>query len=279
MRLSLSVRVAEAPGSKERTLMPLDEIARLAKVEGYHAVCMRASQAGVRTPLEQVAAMRGKLDALGLEVSMVTGDFPIPRNDEHAPSALRNIGPYLSLAETVGTSLIRVGMKEEADIVWAQRACDEAQERGIRLAHQCHTQSLFETVHGTLEVLRRVDRENFGIIYEPANLEACGQDYGPKTIERFAPYLLNVYLQNQRLTSEGRDALETWIRGRVPFDPIPLQDLRGIDFPQIFEGLKAIGYDGYVTVHQAFADILTPQEAARQSAEYLRSIAAFETPR
>ena len=95
-------------------------------------------------------------------------------------------------------------MKSAEDIPWAQRASDAARERGIRLAHQCHTASLLETVEGSLEVLRAVGRPNFGLIYEPANLELCGQPYGPEVIERFAPHLFNVYLQNQLLTPDGR---------------------------------------------------------------------------
>jgi sugar phosphate isomerase/epimerase len=167
-------------------------------------------------------------------------------------------------------------MKTAEDIAWAQRASDEARERGIRLAHQCHTASLFETVDGSLEVLRAVGRPNFGLIYEPANLELCGQPYGPEVIARFAPYLFNAYLQNQLLTPDGRAGLETWPRGPVRYDPIPLHAPRGIDFPAVFAGLTHIGYHGYVTVHQALAEIMAPPEAARVSAEYLRTLATFD---
>ena len=42
------------------------------------------------------------------------------------------------------------------------------------------------------------------------------------------------------------------------------------------DGLARIGYDGTVTVHQALAEIMPPPEAARVSAEYLRTLAAFD---
>jgi len=276
MRLSLSVRVAEAPGSKEKTLMSFDELAHLAKRIGYHALCMRASQAGIHTDPQIIADMRKTIDDLGLAVSMVTGDFAIPMNNEDGTSALRNIEPYLVLTEKFGASLIRVAMKKQEDIPWAQRAADQARERNIRLAHQSHTQSLFETVDGALDVLKQINRENFGIIYEPQNLDLCGQDYDPETIKLFEPYLFNVYLQNHILRPDGRSVINTWIRGDVRFDPIRLQDKGGINFELVFEGLKAIGYDGYVTVHQAFSDIMKPEEAAEQSYEYLTKIAKFE---
>ena len=276
MKLSLSVRVAEAPGSKEQTIRTFDDIAELAARTGYHAVCMRASQAGTQTPLQDITAVRQATRRLGLAVSMVTGDFPIPINNDRAPEALRNITPYLDLTELLDADLIRISMKTEEDIVWAQRASDEANERGIRLAHQSHTQSLFETVDGSLDVLKRVNRSNFGIIYEPANLDLCGQAYGRDTLKAFAPYLFNVYLQNHIRRPEGRTVLNTWIQGEVPHDPIRLQDAGGIDFLVVFEGLAVIDYDGYVTVHQAFTEIMEPEDAARQSYDYLAQIAPFE---
>ena len=276
MKLSLSVRVAEAPKSKKDTIRSFDEVAEIASKIGYKAVCMRASQAGIPTALQQIISARKKTRELGLAVSMVTGDFPIPINNDQGPDALRNITPYLELAVLLGSDLIRIAMKKEEDIIWAQRASDEANERNIKLAHQSHTLSLFETVDGSLDVLNRVNRSNFGLIYEPANLDLCGQDYGIKTIKKFAPYLFNVYLQNHIQHPKGRVPAKTWISGNTPYDPIRLQDRNGIDFPLVFQGLEKIGYNDYVTVHQAFADIMTPEDAAQQSFDYLIQLADFE---
>ena len=272
MKLSVSVRVAEKFDNKREASMSLESLSRLAADNGYDAICMRASQAGTHTPIEVVKGQREHLDQLGLKVSMVTGDFPIPENDAQGPQALRNITPYLDLAEGLGADLLRIAMKKERDISWAQRASDVAWERRMRLAHQCHTLSLFERPDGSLDVIRRVDRPNFGIIYEPANLELCGQEYGPETIKAFGPHLFNVYIQNQLIHSGGADQADTWSRGPVRFDQIPIWDDRGIDFPMIFETIEQLGYDGYVTVHQAFAGLSGPEEAIRRSAQYLRSL-------
>ena len=276
MKLSLSVRIAESFFDKAKTTMSIEELAHLGKENGYHAICMRASVAGIQTPKEQVAEIQQTLDAMGLKISMVTGDLAIPENRERGPEALRNITSYLDLAEAFACDLLRICMEKEEDIAWAQRSCDEAAERGIRLSHQCHTASLFETVDASLEVLRRVNRPNFGVIYEPANLRMCGQDYGEDTLKAFAPYLFNVYLQNYLPNPSGTASLETWVRGTIRFDHIPLHDPRGINWRKVFDGLTAVGYDGYVTVHQAFAEILEPSEAVRVSAEFLRSVQAFE---
>ncbi len=277
MKLSLSVRVAESFWNKRETSMSLDELATVAAEHGYHALCMRASQIGVHSSADETTAAVRLLRERGLAVSMVTGDFPIPQNTDDGPDALRNITPYLDLAATLGVDLLRIAMKTEEDIEFAQRAADEAGERNMKLAHQCHNSSLFEEVDVSLEIIERVGRSNFGLTYEPANLEVCGQEYGADTIERFAPHIFNVYFQNQRLGAEGDSSMTTWCRGEVSFFEIPVWEEGGIDFPAIMAALQRIGYDAYVTIHQASAGLGGAEVAARESARFLHSIGDFES--
>ncbi len=270
MKLSLSVRVAESFHDKRLVDIQLPALATIAHNAGYQALCMRASQVGIQSSKEAISQARALLDDLGLAVSMVTGDFAVPENGAAGPGCLRNITPYLDLTVALGSDLIRICMKEEADIPFAQRAADEAAERNIRLAHQSHTRSLFETVEGSLNVLQKVGRANFGLIYEPANLALCGQPYGEETLQAFAPYLFNVYLQNHAPDLAGTLAMDTWVGGQIMSTLRPLDAPGGIDFVRVFEGLQAIGYTGYVTLHQAFGGDLPPQEAAARSAAFLQ---------
>lgn len=274
MQLSLSVRIAESFLSKEHAVLNLEQLARLAREAGYAALCMRASQVGVHSARDDWQRAAELLRREGLAVSMITGDFDTVYNNDQGPRALRRIGPYLDLAATLGARLIRVALKSSADIVWAQRAADEAAERQLQLVHQCHTLSLFETLASIEATLRAIDRPNFGLIYEPANLEICGQPHTGAALERLAPWIMNVYLQNQTMRaadtiSPETVTLETWCRGPVSFDLRPIHDPGGIDFDQVLSGLQLIGYDGWVTVHQA-AGATGPGESARLTAEYLR---------
>ena len=279
MHLALSVRVAESFANKRIADIALPELARLAKAAGFQALCMRASQVGVQSAPEQIAAARRVLDEVGLAVSMVTGDFAVPENGAEGPTCLRNITPYLDLAAALGSDLIRICMKSDADLPFAQRAADEAAERNIRLAHQSHTQSIFETVAGSLDILKRVGRPNFGLIYEPANLAQCGESYGVDTLRALQPYLFNVYVQNHAPDPAGDMPMMTWTRGQVMTRLRPLDEPGGIDFAQVFAGLRAIGYDGYVTCHQAFGKMLPPAEAAERSATFLRQMMNHPTDR
>jgi len=271
-KLSLSVRVAEAFDSKEKSTMTIEQLIELARSNGYQALCMRASQAGIQTSQDRIREMRAKIDEAGLVVSMVTGDFNVPSNNDRGPECLRNITPYLDLADAFGAGLIRVCMKKEDDIRWAQKASDEARERSIRLAHQSHCASLFETVEGSLRTLRGVGRPNFGIIYEPANWMIAGEEYGRTTIGSLRPFLFNVYVQNHRLTPGGKASVTTWTRGEVRLDHIGLWESGGVNYTEVSAGLDAVKYEGFVTVHQAFAGVIPVEEAARESARYLRNL-------
>lgn len=276
MRLSLSVRIAEGFLSKEEATMNLPSVCRLAAEAGYDALCMRASQVGVHSSADDRSAAVAALKDTQMPVSMVTADFATVYNNDQGPESLRAITPYLDFAEGLGAKLIRVALKKEEDISHAQRAAAEAAERDITLVHQCHCLSLFETVEGIEATLKAIDHPNFGLIFEAANLEECGQSYGADTIKRLAPWIRNVYLQNQVIKPDGAVTLETWCRGSVRFDIIPIPQPGGIDFEQIIAGLKAIGYDGSVTVHQSGPEdgsgAAGAVAEAKATADYLRPL-------
>ncbi|MEW6158407.1 MAG: TIM barrel protein [Verrucomicrobiota bacterium] len=269
MILSLSVRIAESFASKEKAALPLDALAGLASAAGYKGLCMRASQAGIHSPPEEVARAAALVRQCGLQVTMVTGNFDIVYNNDAGPACLRQIRPHLELAKTFGAPMIRVALKSAADIPWAQHAADEALALDLKLVHQCHTQSLFETVAGIEQTLQAIHRPNFGLVFEPANLELCGQSYGLETMDRLAPWIFNVYLQNQRLTPEGSVSLNTWCRGPVRFELMPIHASGGIDFRAVFEGLAAIGYAGPITAHQAQIPLEPVDHTARETAAFL----------
>lgn len=79
MKLSLSVRVAEKFDNKRESSLTIEQLTRLAKDNGYGALCMRASQAGTHTDPEVVKTISKKIHDAGLAVSMVTGDFAVPQ--------------------------------------------------------------------------------------------------------------------------------------------------------------------------------------------------------
>lgn len=274
MYLSLSVRVAESFTNKRISTVPLADIATTANEAGYRALCMRASVVGMADAPSRQTEVLATVKRTGLSVSMVTPDFAVPENSPEGPGVLRNIEPALDLCERLECDLIRVCLKEQSDIEAARLASDKARERGIRLAHQCHTQSLFETIEGCLDVCSRVDRANFGLIYEPANLALCGEPYGPEAIERLAEVIFNVYLQNHTPDPQGTLMMDTWSQGRIPTTLHRFTDPGGIDMPAVILGLEGIDYTGSVTLHHTQLDVVSPLEAAADSAGFLLALMA-----
>lgn len=265
MKLSLSVRVAEA-ACKTRLHLPLEALIDVAVENGYDALCMRASCGGVQTPNAELQRQANLIQDAGLAVSMVTADFDVPLNNQDGPNSLRDIRPSLDVAGTFGCNLIRICMKEQADVAHAANAIQIAHEQGIRLAHQCHTSSLFEQVSPMLEVVSQIDHPAFGIIYEPANLMLNGESYLADTLEQIRPHLMNVYVQNHRLDSVGPECLRTFCRGDVRFHHMELWEDAGVDFAGVFAGLAQIGYDGFFTIHQA-QGIETVDDLARYASD------------
>ncbi len=272
IKLSLSVRIAEGFLSKEIPTMPLEQVADIALEAGYKAICMRASQIGVQSSAMEVAAATKALEARNLPVSMVTGNFDIVYNNDAGPEALRNITPHLELAKSLEAPMVRVALKTKDDIPAAREAANRAEGEGIRLVHQCHNQSFFETVDQIEETLAAIDHPNFGLIFEPANLELCGEAYGAEVVRRLAPWICNVYLQNQHIHAAGAITLAPWCCGPVNFDIIPIHQQGGIDFPSVIRELKEINYEGPLTVHQSAPEGEEPLVSAKATADYLTSL-------
>ena len=274
MRPSLSVRIAESADRKDVAAVPIESLAPLAKELGYQGICMRASVLSTDSPPARVAEVKRLLDDLGLDVSMVTGDLALAANTGvDATNMVRNVRPYLDLAERLNARLLRVMLRSPADIPWAQRAADAAAERGMRLAHQMHWGTLFETVEDALTTVQLVNRpRGFGITYEPANLLLCGDDWGPEAIKRLAPHVVNVYFQNITLDPDSPTTWPTFRRGPVCYRYVAFDDPRGTDPRVVVGALKEVGYDGWFTVHQPLQDGQSVEAAAREAADALKPL-------
>jgi len=308
IKLSLSGRISE-PVGQVSNLKPLtyDEFLHIAKTTGYDAICLRPLQCSISTPLEEMIEMARKTREAGLKVSMVTCDGDQPPNNDCSPFALLNITPRLTMAEIFGTKFIRCQIKRPEQLGWAQRACDEAKERGLWIVHLSHPGTLFSNVDDAIDSLRKINRSNFGLTYEPVNWMDVPKGYGVDVIKSVAPWIVNVYSQNQKVLGPGMSApvgpaagaasqasVESCVvaagRGgnppaRATAAPAPatqggtanaasrnlaLWEAGGIDFNVVFQGLHDIGYTGYFTVHSRTSREIPPVDLATKSFAFLK---------
>lgn len=268
MKLSLSVRVGEPPKQKDVTALPFEDLAAKAQALGFDGLSMRASVVSVTSAPERVVEVRRVLDELGLDVSAVCGDVPLAANNAEATQALRNITPYLDLTEALGSRLVRVMMQEDADIPFAQRSADEADERGLTLMHINHWGTLFETVEESLETLTRIDRGNFGVAFEPGNLLSCRGAHDPEALTRLAPHLVNVFFQNVRNDPDSLIVFHSRRHGPAHLRYMPIDDPSGIDIRPLIETLHKVDYEGWFTVHQPLFDGENIDDAMSRAARF-----------
>ena len=269
MLKSLSVRIAESPRDKTVLATTPRTLFGFASELGFDGVCLRASAISVESSPTDVAALRSMLAEFRLTVSMVTGDIPLAANNAKATSAIRNIGPYVDLAQAVGARLVRVMLHNEDDIAHAQRAADLAAERGVVLVQQTHWGSLAETVNDCVELCRAIDRPNFGLTFEPANLLACGESLDADVVKRLSPYIRNVYFQNIALAPGSNVVFPTRSQGPIGIEFLPLFDERGIDLAPIMPAVKEyVAEPLWFTLHQ-------PQLAGQDLEKAVREAGRF----
>ncbi|MFN8637739.1 MAG: sugar phosphate isomerase/epimerase [Chloroflexota bacterium] len=272
MKLALSVRIAELESQKDRAFLPIEQLAPMAHELGFAGLSMRASVVSVDSPPERVAEVRRVLDEHQLQTSMVTGDVALAANRGDVARILREPMPYVELAQALGCDLLRVMFRSDDEIELLKAACDVVAEHGIKLAHQTHWNTPLETVDQALDVVRRVDRPNFGVTFEPANLLICGSEYGRRAIERLAPYLFNAYFQNMQIVPGGPVVWRPMGRGPVEAEYAPIGDHSAIDVSEMVSALRDCGYDGWFSVHQPLQPGQSVPDAIREAHDALHDL-------
>ena len=237
MKLSISGRLFEI--DYQYCELSIEEFVTVTKDIGYQGVELRKTQVSLDTLSQEVARIRQAVEKAGLEVTCITTRGISLKAKESFEVFKR----YVGLAETLGCELIKTG----GDAPWVRRAADYAAEYGITLAGNNHIGTPFETVPSTLEHLQAIDRENYRLIYDPANLFMTQEEYGLETIRRLADYICYVTVQCPKRVSlkQGKDLFQ--YKGFAYGQGFPGEE--GVpDFTAVFHGLHQIGYDGWVSV-------------------------------
>ncbi len=266
MKLALSGRIVEAPHEKTQALIDLPQLAEAAARIGYQALEVRNSQLDVGAPPSRVHEVRQALDEHGLQACCLVADSATegrfsPRFDE-----------YLDLALRIGAPRIRPSIGGVCQIPLVQAAADRAAAFGVELVQFTHHGTPFNTVAGCLDMLRRVNRANVGLVFEAANLYIEGQDYGLQALQALRPYVRHAEVQNMLLVGEGEGTPITAQGGTVQYRNLRVDDRRGVDVASVVQNLEAVGYDGWLVMHSPNFDGLDPLAYAAEAHDYLRTL-------
>lgn len=256
MKFSLSGRCVLPLKAGDGLAMENEAFLALAHDVGFDGVDLRWEQLNPTLPDGKVEEVRRLCRETGLEV------FSLNAKDLAAGS----FGRLLELAKELGCGRIRV----RGDVAALQQAADLARPAGMRLAEQMHTGAAFETVAAAGETLSRVDRGNFGVIAEPANLRMAGETFTPATFEPLRGRIFWCHVQSLEVvpadSAEGRVTLRSG--AELGFKRVPIRENRGCDYRGFFAALKAVAFDGPVTC-------LEPAPAVDDWGRYFMDYLAF----
>ena len=267
MKISISSRITEQSDNKEKSFLSLDSFVKLASKNKFDGVSLRPSMISTQSSKYLVNQAKKLFKVNNMKVSMITSNIHLAKNDELASDILRNITPSLDLAEKLKSSLIRIMIKNKDDIFYAKKALDEAKERNLKLLQQTHWGTLAETLDETVKLIKTINRQNFGITFEPANLMACGSDFNKNALNQLLPYTENFYFQNIILDKKGKHVFPTIHNGDVSVKYVSLDNSNGINVFSFLDFLREKKYDKWFTVHQPLLEDQTVESAIENASK------------
>lgn len=173
----------------------------------------------------------------------------LPKSPAEADEQLDVIRRCCKAARFLGADLVRVFAflpndenPELTPEIWDRiteaylRAVEVAAEEkvvlGLENEHACY----IGTGAQTAELLRRVDSEWLGVVWDPGNAFFCGEESFPDGYEAVRGKIIHVHV---------KDAARDPATGRARWLPAGEGEL---DFPRLFRALKADGYGGALSL-------------------------------
>lgn len=132
------------------------------------------------------------------------------------------------------------------------KASDIAQQYGIRIALECFPGSLCATPHAMLQILKDVNRPNFGIQLDTAHLMNQRIDVETAIYMLGGKNIFNVHAKD----SDGLT------RGNLPCGA------GFVDYTATLRALKNVGYTGNISVEVEFTD--NPKRYMKQALDHLK---------
>jgi sugar phosphate isomerase/epimerase len=134
-----------------------------------------------------------------------------------------------------------------------------AEKEGVLLLIEPEPGLLIETADQFLELMKHIDSPAVGLNFDIGHFYCVGDDPGP-TVHRLAPYIRHFHLEDIAAT-------------RVHHHLIPGEG--AIDFKATIRAIRAIGYNGWVTI-ELYPYVDDPDTAARTALHRVKTIMSDE---
>jgi sugar phosphate isomerase/epimerase len=134
---------------------------------------------------------------------------------------------------------------------------EHAEKEGVLLLIEPEPDLLIETADQFLELMQHIDSPAIGLNFDIGHFYCAGDDPAP-TVHRLAPHIRHFHLEDIAAT-------------RVHHHLVPGEG--AIDFAAVFQAIRAIGYNGWVTI-ELYPYVDDPDAAARLAFERVNAILA-----
>lgn len=145
----------------------------------------------------------------------------------------------------------------------------KARERGVKALYEIHVGTVAVSCSRTIELLKDLDPDHIGAIYDVPNMIRVGLEDSRMGMEILGPYLAHCHIGNatpepDKPAREGDLDQVSW--------KWTFSDLRdGVaDIPQVIQDLKDVGYTGYLSLEE-FGPGDDDEKVSQQGA-YLRHL-------
>ncbi|WP_328994370.1 sugar phosphate isomerase/epimerase [Kribbella sp. NBC_01245] len=262
-----------------------EEAATILAEQGWHGIEWRITDQAEGTsfwagnkatwPLtgleDQLDRIREVTEKAGLKFSSIGGYVP-PTNRVDADRMLAATAALgagrvriAGLKVEPGTSYSESFAKNREDWKWVE---ERARHHGVRALVELHHGTLTPSASAARRLLEGLDPLHVGVIHDIGNMVIEGWEEPEHSLDLLGEYLAHVHVKNCAFHVAGVEA-----DGTLRWEPkwVPLREGRA-DLPALFRALRAVGYDGWVTVED-FSDVLPLAERTAGNLDYLTSIA------
>ncbi len=171
-------------------------------------------------------------------------------------------GPYGAKPNRKGSPSEKIATNLPADYCWEKdwnlfaanlaKASDIAAKYDIRIAMECFPHSLCSTPHAMLQLLKDVNKPNFGIQLDTAHFVNQNIDVETAIFMLGAINIFNVHAKDSDGLTRGNLPAGTGI----------------VDYNAVLAALKNVGYTGNVSVEVEFTD--NPMRYMKQAIDHLK---------
>ena len=246
-----------------------------------------------KTTDEELRAYKQQFDKLNLEVSCIVSyasDYNL-EDDNRRTAAIEECQRCISVAHILGAKYIRIyggtflegdsGFDEKREIlVRSMRLLAEVAEPfGINLVLENHFNTMTTGPKITYDIVKQIDRQNVGILYDQANIGfLSGEDY-KECIGIQKDKIYYVHVKDFMFKGENKKFVGGAVTHVKEEDRAVVTRIVGegiVPWVEILPALKEIDYDGYLSLEYERRwhpmDIPIADEGMKKSADYIRAI-------